>query len=96
MQGDVDNKEVFVKTGSVSLNGAFIKQNKSMNENRPAEKKTTKSGAGIKVDISTKAPPAPSYEEALELIRGIDFAQLRNTNWVSKNTATQLAQLLQA
>ncbi len=85
-----------MKTGSVSLNGVFVNQNKRTGENKIAEKRTVKNTVEERVELSTKNLPPASQEEIMELVRKIDFAQMRSTNWLSKNGATQLSQLLES
>ena len=84
-----------MKTGGVSLSGAFIRQNRLINENKTTEKRTVKNTVDEKVDLSTKLSTITSGDEALELIRGMDFNALRGTEWVSKDSRSQIMQLVQ-
>ncbi len=85
-----------MKTGGVSLNGVFVNQNRRINENKIAEKRTVRNTVEEKVDLSTKNLPPASQEDIMELVRKMDFAQIRSTNWLSKNGAAQLSQLLES
>lgn len=88
-----------MKTGNVSLNSMTFSQTKSLRENKQADKKESTRAISEKVDLSTNgvsvtSHAVPSYEEALELLQGIDFQQMNNVEWLSKSGTTQLMELL--
>ncbi len=90
-----------MKTGNITLDSVVFAQTKSMRDKKGTDKRETNKAVEEKVDLSmsmssTASIPVPSYEEAIGLLRGIDFRQVRETGWMSKNGTAKLTELLQA
>ena len=90
-----------MKTGNVTHDSLFLAQSKPLRENRTSGKKEPGKAIEEKVDLSTKSTvPKLSYitsdEEALGMVNGLDFQQVRNVQWVSADGTAQLMTLMLA
>jgi hypothetical protein len=89
-----------MKTGNISSAGVLLTQAKTTREEKAAAKKESNKTIEDKIDLSTTgisatSTPAP-YEEVLELLYGIDYGQMKNVAWISKDGAAKIMELLQS
>jgi hypothetical protein len=90
-----------MKTGSISSGNMLFRQARTTQDSKETSRKEPKKTAGEQTDRTTQksslvSTVITSSEEALELIRGIDFRQFRDVEWMSKSGTTKLAELLQS
>jgi len=89
-----------MKTGGISSGNMPFRQTRTIRDGKETNRKEPKKIAGEQTNrVTQKTSLAPtvitSSEEALDLIRGIDFRQFRDVEWISKSGTAKLAELTQ-
>lgn len=88
-----------MKTENVSQAGVLFAQTKSIREDKTETKSETNKIVGDTVDLSTKGfvlpNPIASYQEALSVIKNIDFSQALNAHNIFNGVTSRFMEILQ-
>jgi hypothetical protein len=89
-----------MKTNDVTLSGMHLTQQKSKGGRKIAGTKQSKESSGDKVELSITrssglSAPSLSYDEALDLVKDMDFKLALEATKISKDSSAQLLELAQ-
>ena len=88
-----------MKTEKVSQGGATFAQTKSIREDKAETRRATNKALGDMVDLSARgfaaSAPIVSYEEALNVLKNMDFSQAIDAHNIFRNVTARFKEILQ-
>ncbi len=90
-----------MKSGNVSETNLFYTPGKPTREDKTTDRKGPDKSVGDNVDLSIKgqsvmAKPVASYDDAIDLLRNLDFRQAGDAHRIPGETVSILTEFLQA